>query len=129
NEQEAPHWGLLQRPGLPDHVDTREMRFEFGPPSTHGLRRERASVLFFTGLDRKHPVEHTHVCLLWRRIGSEAAVSHKDCYRGASLPRHLAPDQAPRTLGSRAHWRTLACSAGPSRDLLSADPLLRAAAS
>src|SRR5207249_4810579 len=36
NEQEAPHWGLLQRPGLPDHVDTREMRFEFGPPSTHG---------------------------------------------------------------------------------------------
>jgi hypothetical protein len=114
NEQEAPHWGLLQRPGLPDHVDTREMRVEFGAPSTHGLRRERASVLFLTGLDRKHPVEHTHVCLLWRRIGSEAAVSHTDCYRGASLPRHLAPGQAPRTPGSRAHWRTLACSKGMS---------------
>ena len=64
HEHEAPHGGLLQRPRLPGDAGAREVGLVSGPPSPEGLGRERSSVLLLAGLDREHPVEHTHVRLL-----------------------------------------------------------------
>ena len=71
HQDEAPHGGLLQRPGLPGGVSVGVVGGVVRQPSPHGFGREGAAFLFLACLDGKHPVEDTHVRLLWRRVGPD----------------------------------------------------------